>query len=153
MESSMSHLGSRRSRIRFSFSDRELSLRAFHPLLTKLAAQYRRECVKNLVEEQRSGARSEAGSVQYKFQHRVGNKPTSRLAVCSHTFPLMIELTLMAAWSALAISLSCSNLGLLPRISGNQNCPTAPFMCPIFPCAGAGALTHCDGSRPTPHTM
>lgn len=26
-------------------------------------------------------------------------------------------------------------------------------MCPIFPCAGAGALTHCEGSRPTPHTI
>lgn len=30
-------------------------------------------------------------------------------------------LTLIAAYKALAISLSCSNLGLLPRISGNQN--------------------------------
>ena len=77
MESSMSHLGSRRSQTRFSSSDHELSLHAFHLLSTKLAAQYRRECVKNLVEEQRSGARSEAGSVQCKFQHRVGNKPTS----------------------------------------------------------------------------
>lgn len=62
-------------------------------------------------------------------------------------------LTLMAECKALAISLSCSNLGLLPKISGNQNWPTAPFICPIFPCDGAGALTHCDGSRPTPHTM
>lgn len=26
-------------------------------------------------------------------------------------------------------------------------------MCPIFPCSGAGAFTHCDGSRPTPHTI
>ena len=26
-------------------------------------------------------------------------------------------------------------------------------MCPIFPCVGAGALTHCDGSLPTPHTI
>jgi hypothetical protein len=51
------------------------------------------------------------------------------------------------------MSLSCSSLGLLPRISGSQNVPTAPFMCPIFPCAGAGAFTHCEGSLPTPHTM
>jgi hypothetical protein len=51
------------------------------------------------------------------------------------------------------MSLSCSSLGLLPRISGSQKVPTAPFMCPILPCAGAGAFTHCDGSRPTPHTM
>lgn len=61
--------------------------------------------------------------------------------------------TLMAACSDLAISLSCSSLGLLPRISGSQNVPTAPFMWPIFPCAGAGAFTHCEGSRPTPQTM
>jgi len=26
-------------------------------------------------------------------------------------------------------------------------------MCPILPWAGDGALTHCDGSLPTPHTM
>jgi hypothetical protein len=26
-------------------------------------------------------------------------------------------------------------------------------MCPILPWLGAGALTHCDGSLPTPHTM
>lgn len=51
------------------------------------------------------------------------------------------------------MSLSCSNLGLLPRISGSQKVPTAPFMCPIFPWLGAGALTHCDGSLPTPHTI
>lgn len=65
----------------------------------------------------------------------------------------MSVLTLMAEWSERAISLSCSNLGLLPRISGSQNWGTAPFMCPIFPWAGAGALTHCEGSRPTPHTI
>lgn len=39
----------------------------------------------------------------------------------------------MAACNALAISLSCSSLGLLPKISGSQNWLTAPFMCPIFP--------------------
>lgn len=63
------------------------------------------------------------------------------------------QLTLMAACRALAISLSCSNLGLLPSISGSQNCPTAPFIWPIFPWDGGGALTHCDGSRPTPQTI
>lgn len=64
-----------------------------------------------------------------------------------------IRLTLIAACRARAISLSCSRRGLLPRISGSQNWPTAPFICPILPWAGAGALTHCDGSRPTPQTM
>ena len=49
--------------------------------------------------------------------------------------------------------MSCSSLGLLPRISGSQNWPTAPFMWPILPWLGAGAFTHWDGSRPTPHTM
>ena len=59
----------------------------------------------------------------------------------------------MAACKARGISLSCSSLGLLPRISGSQNWPTAPFMCPIFPWDGGGALTHCDGSLPTPQTI
>lgn len=61
--------------------------------------------------------------------------------------------TLMAACSDLAISLSWSIRGLLPRISGSQNCPTAPFICWTLPCAGCGARTHCDGSLPTPQTM
>lgn len=63
------------------------------------------------------------------------------------------KLTLMAACRERAISLSCSSLGLEPRISGSQNWPTAPFMCVILPCAGCGALTHCEGSLPTPQTM
>lgn len=62
-------------------------------------------------------------------------------------------LTLIALCRALAISLSLSSRGLLPKISGSQNWPTAPFMCWIFPNDGGGALTHCDGSLPTPHTM
>src|SRR4051794_20036017 len=61
--------------------------------------------------------------------------------------------TLMAECSALAISLSSSSRGLLPKISGSQNCPTAPFIWVILPCVGGGALTHWDGSLPTPHTM
>ena len=63
------------------------------------------------------------------------------------------NLTLIAAYNARAISLSCSNLGLLPRISGSQNWGRAAFIWPILPCAGGGAFTHCDGSRPTPHTI
>lgn len=59
----------------------------------------------------------------------------------------------MAACRDFAISLSCSSLGLLPRISGSQNWPTAPFIWPILPCDGGGAFTHCEGSRPTPQTM
>lgn len=43
------------------------------------------------------------------------------------------QLTLIAACKDLAISLSCSSLGLEPRISGSQNWPTAPFMWPILP--------------------
>lgn len=43
------------------------------------------------------------------------------------------EHTRMAACRDLAMSLSCSSLGLLPRISGSQKVPTAPFMCPILP--------------------
>lgn len=57
-------------------------------------------------------------------------------------FSVREQPTLMAACRERAMSLSCSNLGLLPSISGSQNCPTAPFMCPILPWAGAGALTH-----------
>ena len=61
--------------------------------------------------------------------------------------------TLIAACNDLAISTSWSSLGLLPRISGSQYWPMAPFMWAILPCDAAGALTHCDGSRPTPQTM
>lgn len=53
-----------------------------------------------------------------------------------------IKRTLIEACRARAISLSCSRRGLLPRISGSQNCPTAPFMWVILPWAGVGALTH-----------
>jgi len=63
------------------------------------------------------------------------------------------EPTLIAACNDLAISLSWSSLGLLPRISGSQYWPMAPFMWAILPCDGTGALTHCDGSRPTPQTI
>lgn len=98
------------------------------------------------------GERSEVGSRPCKSRHRAGNTPID-ISRCSLLWKIILAHTLIAECNDLAISLSCSNLGLLPRISGSQNCPTAPFMCPILPCAGAGALTHCDGSLPTPHTM
>jgi hypothetical protein len=105
----------------------------------------------NLVAERKSDVRSEAGSCQCRSQHREGNTPVCWLGLFSGTSHP--TLTRIAACNDLAISLSCSSLGLLPRISGSQNVPTAPFMCPILPCDGAGAFTHCEGSRPTPHTM
>lgn len=73
--------------------------------------------------------------------------------ILSRPFQIFYALTRIAECRARAISLSCSKRGLLPRISGSQNWPTAPFMWPILPCSGAGALTHCEGSRPTPQTM
>jgi len=151
--SSRSHQGSHRNRIRCAFSDHESSLRASHLLWTKHGEQCRKEYEKNPVARRKNGARSAVGCVQYRSQHRGGNRPINLLDSIGKFPGEDSAFTLIAAWRARAISLSCSNLGLLPRISGNQNCPTAPFMCPIFPCAGAGAFTHCDGSRPTPHTM
>ena len=54
---------------------------------------------------------------------------------------------------------STSNLIVLlePRAASKNlwepELASGPFMWPIFPWAGAGALTHCEGSRPTPQTM
>lgn len=98
------------------------------------------------------GGRSAVGCGQCRFRHRGGSRPV-HVSHGGDDNGIMGGLTLMAACKARAISLSCSSLGLLPRISGSQNWPTAPFMWPIFPWAGAGALTHCEGSRPTPQTM
>jgi hypothetical protein len=152
MGSSMSHPPNRRNPTLFAFSNRESFRRASHLLLTKLGEQYHTGYGRSLVGGQKSGAHSVVGCAQCKFLHREESMPVLELAF---VFGRMLrrKLTLIAACRALAISLSCSNLGLLPSISGNQNCPTAPFICPILPCAGAGALTHCDGSRPTPHTI
>jgi hypothetical protein len=95
MGSNMSHLENRRNRTQFSFSSREWSLRASHLLLTKLGEQYRKGCGKNLAGGRTSGAHSEAGCVQCKFQRRGGNKPMIILG--SITSQLSIRLTLMAA--------------------------------------------------------
>ena len=108
--------------------------------------------VMNLAEVRTSGVRSVAGYGQNRSRHREGSMPRL-VSYISVRARLAMPLTLIAEYNALAISLSCSSLGLLPRISGSQNWPTAPFMCPILPCASGGALTHCDGSRPTPHTI
>lgn len=81
MGSSMSHLRSRRSLTRFACANRESSPRASHPLGTKPGGQCRIGCAKNLVGEQRSGARSEAGCGRYKSQHHGGNKPRAILTL------------------------------------------------------------------------
>ena len=106
----------------------------------------------SLVAEQMNDAHSVAGSCRYKSQRREGSRPVIEVSMDQKKKDCYAR-TLMAACNDLAISLSCSNLGLLPKISGSQKVPTAPFMCAILPCAGAGALTHCEGSRPTPQTM
>ncbi len=148
----MSHLSSRSNLPRFSCVGRGWSLPASRLLLTILVGQCRKGCEMSLAVEQMSGVRSVVGFGQCKFQHRGGSKPIPVSAYCP-VAPIAGKHTLMAEYRALAISLSCSSRGLLPKISGSQNCPTAPFMCPVFPCTVGGAFTHCDGSRPTPHTI
>lgn len=148
----MSRLDCRRSPARFASVDHGWSQRASHRRGTKLEERSRKVCEMSLVEAQMSGGRNVAGFCQCRFQHREESTPGGQIRYIDAR-NVICGRTRIAAWRDLAISLSCSSLGLLPRISGSQKVPTAPFMCPILPCAGAGALTHCDGSRPTPHTM
>jgi hypothetical protein len=148
----MFRLGCRRSPARSAFVGHGSSLHASHPRGTRLEEQCRKECGTSLAVVRKSGAHNAAGFCQCKSRHHGGNKPSSMVSDATERYELGL-LTRIAAWRDRAMSLSCSSLGLLPRISGSQNVPTAPFMCPIFPCAGAGAFTHCEGSRPTPHTM
>jgi hypothetical protein len=86
----------------------------------------------NLVAKRMSDVRSVVGSCQYRFRRREGNMPV--VVISSFvTMALLVGHTRIAACRDLAISLSCSSRGLLPKISGSQKVPTAPFMCPIFP--------------------
>jgi hypothetical protein len=77
--SSRSHQGSHRNRIRCAFSDHESSLRASHLLSTKHGGQCRKEYEKNPVARRKNGARSAVGCVQYRSQHRGGNRPINLL--------------------------------------------------------------------------
>jgi hypothetical protein len=148
----MFRLGCRRSRARCAFAGRELFRHASRLRETRLAMRYRKACATSLAAIRKSDVHSAADSCRCRSRRREGNMPGSVVRkIAEHQ--VFLPLTRIAAWRDLAMSLSCSSLGLLPRISGSQNVPTAPFMCPIFPCAGAGAFTHCEGSRPTPHTM
>lgn len=134
MESSMSHQCCHRNRALSSSSGHEWSRLASRPLVTTPSSRCRRECVKSPAGGQRRGGRSEAGCDQCRSRHRGENRPNSGQRVVNQLGEgAEGKPTLMAAWRERAMSLSCSNLGLLPRISGSQNCPTAPFMCPILP--------------------
>ena len=73
----------------------------------------------SLAEGQTNGERSEAGFCQYKFQHREESMPRCVSFIGGRRMPEAP--TLIAAYKARAMSLLCSNLGLLPRISGSQN--------------------------------
>lgn len=141
MGSSRSPQGCRRNLAPSSCVIRGWSPRVSRLLGTTHEAQYRIVCEKNLVARQMRGVRSAAESFQCRFRHHEESMP---FEVCQLYSSCFIEgylilkkgypvLTRMAECSALAISLSCSNLGLLPRISGSQNWPTAPFMCWILP--------------------
>jgi hypothetical protein len=118
MESNMSRLESRKSRLRFVFEDLESSRHASRPLETRLEEQCHREYVKSLVEGQRSGVRSGVGIVRCKFRHHEESRPAH---ISKQVEDPTVILTLMAECKDRAISLSCSSLGLLPKISGNQN--------------------------------
>jgi hypothetical protein len=67
-----------------------------------------------------SGVRSVVDYDRYRSQHHEGSRPKKGYQY-SMSPKVCYLLTLIAACKALAISLSCSSLGLLPRISGNQN--------------------------------
>lgn len=75
MESSMFHLGCHRNPTPFSYVAREWSPHVFHLLETIHAAQYRKECEKNLAGERKNDVHNEVGFCQCRFQHREGNKP------------------------------------------------------------------------------
>lgn len=96
-----------------------------------------------------SDEHSAAGYDLCRFRHREESKPG---AVSRVELEQFVMLTLIAPCRDRATSLSDSRRGLLPKISGSQNWPTAPLMCWILPWVGEAALTHCDGSRPTPQT-
>ena len=77
--SSRSHRENHKNLTRFVVSNHESSLLAFHLPLTTREEQCRREYEKNPVARRKNGARSAVGCVQYKSQHRGGNRPIQML--------------------------------------------------------------------------
>ena len=140
MESSTSRRQHLCSQARSFVVGHEWSRHVSHLLETRPAKRSHKEYAVNLVAGQMNGARSVAGYVQCRFRHRAGSRPVKWLVFWNSSGRRI--LTLIALCRALAISLSLSSRGLLPKISGSQNWPTAPFMCCIFPKDGGGALTH-----------
>lgn len=103
-----------------AFEDREWSPRVSRPPVTTREVQYRIVYARSLVEVRRNGEHSVVGCCRCKSRHHVGNMPKT----CQKRSNLHIKCvfhTLIAACRDRAISLSCSSLGLLPRISGSQN--------------------------------
>ena len=119
MGSSMSRPENHRNRIQYASAGHGLCRHVSHLLLTIPSAQCHTACVMSLAEARRYGERSEAVSCRYKSQHRVESMPRRVSVNLDQRTPNAP--TLIAAYKARAMSLLCSNLGLLPRISGNQN--------------------------------
>lgn len=137
-ESNRSHQEYRSSLVHSSSGGHELSPHASHPPWTKLEARFRKAFGMNPVAKQMYGVHSVVAYVPYKSPHREGSKPSTRMSGKIFRINFLfqvppIKLTRIAAWRARAISLSCSNRGLLPRISGSQNWLTAPLIWVIFP--------------------
>jgi hypothetical protein len=135
--SSMSHRRCHKSLAPSASSAPESSRLSSHRLATRPSGRFRRGCGRNPAVGQRHGGHSEAGCGRCRSRHRVESKPNLGQSNHHHYWSVIKYIrekrTLMAACRERAMSLSCSNLGLLPNISGSQNCPTAPFMWPIFP--------------------
>jgi hypothetical protein len=142
MESSRSHPECRRNRLLCACAGRELSRRVSHRHATILVAQCRIAYARSPVGVRKRGGHSVVDWTPCISRRREESMPKLSQQNCPDLGLTSGIRTLIAACSDLAISLSCSNLGLLPSISGSQNWPTAPFMCPIFPWLGAGARTH-----------
>lgn len=68
----------------------------------------------------KNGVRSVVGYDLCKSQHRGESMPV-RVSDCQSNDLMTVCHTLIAEYKALAISLSCSSRGLLPKISGSQN--------------------------------
>jgi hypothetical protein len=79
MGSSRSHQQNRKSRTPFVFSDPEWSQHASRLLSTTRGERCRKEYEKNLVARRKNGAHSAVGCVQYRSQHRGGNRPENSL--------------------------------------------------------------------------
>lgn len=89
--SSMSHLESRRSPIRFSFGGLEWSRPASHLLSTRREERYRKACEKNPVEARKNGAHSAVDCVQCRSLHHGGNKPADLSILSSMTREMSVS--------------------------------------------------------------